>query len=47
MAESDVHAPTLIIIGSVVQLREKLGWFENAAEQAANLDPQFRMDHPD
>ena len=47
VAESDVHAPTLIIIGSVVQLREKLGWFENAAGQAANLDPQFRMDHPD
>jgi len=47
VAGADVHAPTLIIIGSVVQLREKLGWFENATEQAANVDPQFRMDHSD
>lgn len=25
---SDVHAPTLIIVGQVVKLREKLNWFE-------------------
>ena len=47
VAGADVHAPTLIIIGSVVQLREKLGWFERTTEQAANLDPQFRMGHSD
>ena len=47
VAGADVHAPTLIIIGSVVQLREKLGWFENATQRVANLDPQFRMDRSD
>ena len=26
-----VHAPTLIIIGEVVRLRERLKWFEGAA----------------
>ena len=45
VAEADVHAPTLIIIGSVVRLREKLQWFETAAGRAAGLDPQFRMDN--
>jgi uroporphyrin-III C-methyltransferase/precorrin-2 dehydrogenase/sirohydrochlorin ferrochelatase len=25
-----VHAPTLVIVGEVVQLREKLAWFEGA-----------------
>jgi uroporphyrin-III C-methyltransferase/precorrin-2 dehydrogenase/sirohydrochlorin ferrochelatase len=44
VAGADVHAPTLIIIGSVVRLREKLGWFENADRRATSLDPQFRMD---
>ena len=28
VAEHEVHAPTLVIIGEVVQLREKLAWFE-------------------
>jgi len=44
--QADVRAPTLIIIGSVVRLREKLGWFETDAGREASLDPQFRMDHP-
>lgn len=30
VAEHEVHAPTLVIIGEVVQLREKLAWFEGA-----------------
>lgn len=29
----DVHAPTLIIVGKVVQLREKLNWFEQQAAE--------------
>jgi len=44
VAGAGVHAPTLIIIGSVVTLREKLGWFETAAGRQANLDPQFRIE---
>ena len=28
VAEHEVHAPTLIIVGEVVSLREKLAWFE-------------------
>ena len=46
VAQGDVHAPTLIIIGSVVRLREKLDWFETAAGRQASLDPQFRIDAP-
>jgi uroporphyrin-III C-methyltransferase / precorrin-2 dehydrogenase / sirohydrochlorin ferrochelatase len=30
VAEEQVQAPTLIIVGEVVQLREKLAWFEGA-----------------
>src|SRR3990167_502580 len=30
VAEHEVHAPTLVIVGAVVQLREKLAWFEGA-----------------
>ncbi|MDY7559621.1 siroheme synthase CysG [Pseudomonas sp. 10B1] len=30
VAEHEVHAPTLVIVGEVVQLREKLKWFEGA-----------------
>ncbi|KEZ65684.1 MULTISPECIES: siroheme synthase CysG [Pseudomonas] len=30
VAEHNVHAPTLVIIGEVVKLREKLAWFEGA-----------------
>jgi uroporphyrin-III C-methyltransferase / precorrin-2 dehydrogenase / sirohydrochlorin ferrochelatase len=41
---AEVRAPTLIIIGGVVTLREKLNWFETAAGREASLDPQFRID---
>lgn len=30
VAEHEVHAPTLVIVGEVVKLREKLAWFEGA-----------------
>lgn len=30
VAEHEVHAPTLVIVGEVVLLREKLAWFEGA-----------------
>ncbi|WDY59803.1 siroheme synthase CysG [Pseudomonas sp. PSKL.D1] len=30
VARHEVHAPTLVIVGEVVQLREKLAWFEGA-----------------
>ncbi|MEN4825460.1 siroheme synthase CysG [Pseudomonas sp. P39-UII1] len=30
VAQHEVHAPTLVIVGEVVQLREKLAWFEGA-----------------
>jgi uroporphyrin-III C-methyltransferase/precorrin-2 dehydrogenase/sirohydrochlorin ferrochelatase len=33
VAEHEVHAPTLVIVGEVVQLREKLAWFEGAQAQ--------------
>ena len=32
VAEHEVHAPTLVIVGEVVQLREKLAWFEGTQE---------------
>ncbi len=32
VARHEVHAPTLVIVGEVVQLREKLAWFEGAQE---------------
>ena len=28
VATSEVHAPTLLIVGDVVKLRDKLAWFE-------------------
>ena len=34
--KSDVKAPTLIIVGEVVRLRERLKWFEPAAPQRHN-----------
>ncbi|WP_165678884.1 siroheme synthase CysG, partial [Metapseudomonas otitidis] len=30
VAEHDVHAPTLVIVGEVVKLRDQLAWFEGA-----------------
>ena len=30
LAQQQVHAPTLVIVGEVVTLREKLAWFEGA-----------------
>ncbi|CAM3682560.1 Siroheme synthase [Pseudomonas reidholzensis] len=32
VARHEVHAPTLVIVGEVVQLREKLAWFEGTQE---------------
>ncbi|MBE8159087.1 MAG: uroporphyrinogen-III C-methyltransferase, partial [Betaproteobacteria bacterium] len=29
--KTEIHAPTLMIVGEVVKLREKLNWFENRA----------------
>jgi len=34
VAEHEVRAPTLVIVGEVVQLREKLAWFEGAQARA-------------
>jgi uroporphyrin-III C-methyltransferase/precorrin-2 dehydrogenase/sirohydrochlorin ferrochelatase len=34
VAEHEVHAPTLVIVGEVVLLREKLAWFEGAQASA-------------
>ncbi|WP_137887167.1 siroheme synthase CysG [Pseudomonas sp. 2FE] len=33
VAQHEVHAPTLVIVGEVVTLRDKLAWFEGAQEQ--------------
>ena len=44
VAQADVRAPTLIIIGGVVTLREKLDWFETSAERKPSLDPHYRVD---
>ena len=35
VADEQVQAPTLIIVGEVVQLREKLAWFEGAQNRSA------------
>jgi len=32
VARHEVHAPTLVIVGEVVQLREKLAWFEGSQQ---------------
>lgn len=31
LAKKEIHAPTLIVVGSVVSLHEKLAWFDGAA----------------
>ncbi|MDM8349656.1 siroheme synthase CysG [Pseudomonas sp. sp1636] len=33
VGQHEVHAPTLVIVGEVVQLRDKLAWFEGAQAQ--------------
>ncbi|SDL86193.1 siroheme synthase CysG [Pseudomonas indica] len=33
VAEHEVHAPTLVIVGEVVRLRDKLAWFEGGQPQ--------------
>ncbi|SFW33786.1 uroporphyrin-III C-methyltransferase / precorrin-2 dehydrogenase / sirohydrochlorin ferrochelatase [Pseudomonas sp. NFACC19-2] len=33
VAEHEVHAPTLVIVGEVVTLRDKLAWFEGAQKR--------------
>ncbi|MDH0300912.1 MULTISPECIES: siroheme synthase CysG [unclassified Pseudomonas] len=33
VARHEVHAPTLVIVGEVVQLRDKLAWFEGAQDR--------------
>jgi uroporphyrin-III C-methyltransferase/precorrin-2 dehydrogenase/sirohydrochlorin ferrochelatase len=44
VAQAEVRAPTLVIIGGVVTLREKLEWFETADESASGLDPHYLLD---
>jgi len=38
-AKAKVHAPTLIIVGNVVRLREKLNWFEPGVAKAKTASP--------
>jgi hypothetical protein len=47
VAGAEVRAPTLIIIGGVVKLREQLGWFEGGAGIAPEVGERIWMDHPD
>jgi len=32
VARHEVHAPTRVMVGKVVQLREKLAWFEGSQQ---------------
>jgi uroporphyrin-III C-methyltransferase/precorrin-2 dehydrogenase/sirohydrochlorin ferrochelatase len=32
VAEHEVHAPTLVSVGEVVQMREKLAWYEGSQQ---------------
>ena len=41
VAGAGLHAPTLIIVGEVVRLRERLNWFRPTAEDTvAELSPR-------
>jgi len=44
VASAEVRAPTLIIIGGVVSLKDKLSWFESTPDDSANLDPHMRLE---
>lgn len=37
VARANVHAPTLVIVGEVVRLHEKLAWYQPAAEMRADV----------
>jgi uroporphyrin-III C-methyltransferase/precorrin-2 dehydrogenase/sirohydrochlorin ferrochelatase len=39
VAKAKLHAPTLIIVGNVVRLREKLNWFEPGVAKAKTASP--------
>lgn len=41
---AQVRAPTLIIIGGVVSLRDKLRWFDPTTKGDAHLDPHMRLE---
>ncbi len=47
VAAAEVRAPTLIIIGGVVSLHDKLNWFEAHPERESNLDPHIRVGAPE
>jgi uroporphyrin-III C-methyltransferase/precorrin-2 dehydrogenase/sirohydrochlorin ferrochelatase len=40
-----LKAPTLIIVGNVVKLREKLGWYQ--PEQHSEQTPRSPLETPD
>jgi len=44
VAKARVHAPTLIIVGGVVTLHDKLNWFESADGDKAGIGPHLRID---
>lgn len=46
VSRTEVHAPTLVIIGDVVRLRQKLAWFETARPPTLTTpsDPESRLD---
>ncbi|MBB3046393.1 uroporphyrin-III C-methyltransferase/precorrin-2 dehydrogenase/sirohydrochlorin ferrochelatase [Litorivivens lipolytica] len=45
VAREEVAAPTLIIVGEVVKLREQLAWFENPQQEAVLTEPP-EQDNP-
>jgi uroporphyrin-III C-methyltransferase/precorrin-2 dehydrogenase/sirohydrochlorin ferrochelatase len=48
VSTATVHAPTLIIVGEVVRLHQKLAWFEPVSEieDAAQVVPHITVDKP-